>query len=86
MTPPMIAPVLFDDGLPLLVMLLPPFVSFAGPSPIEGVIGTDALPTDASVDLDDDENALVVTCVIVGVVGDDNLSEAEPESVVGEMR
>lgn len=65
---------------------LPPLVSSAGPTPIEGVIGTDALPTDASVDLSDDENALVVTCVIIGVVGEDNLSEAEPKSAVGEIR
>lgn len=85
MTPPMIAPVLFGDES-LLVLSLAPFVSFAGPTPIDGVIDTDALSTDASVDDDDDESALVEICVVAGVVGEDILSEAEPEFAVGEIR
>lgn len=82
MTPPMIAPVLFADEPPV-VLSLPPFVSFAGPTAIDGVIDTDALST---VDGDDDESAVVEICVVAGVVGEDILSETEPESAVGEIR
>lgn len=91
MTPPIIAPVLFAEESPLLVLPLPPLVSFAG----AGLVGSGVLPEDAPVDLDDDENALVVVCVAVGVVGEDDWSVVDVvseiglvglESAVGEMR
>ncbi|EHK19352.1 uncharacterized protein TRIVIDRAFT_225220 [Trichoderma virens Gv29-8] len=67
MTPPMIAPVLFAEESLLLVLLLPGLVSFAGAAIVDGVVACDDLPEDASVDLDDDENVLIVICVAVDV-------------------
>lgn len=70
MTPPTIAPVLFAEEPPLLVLPLPPLVSFVGSAFVERVVGSGDVPEDASVDLDDDKNALVVVVVSeLGLVG-----------------
>jgi hypothetical protein len=76
-TPPMIAPVLFGEESPLLMLLVPVplFVSLAGAASgfvagvvVECVLCPGVLPIDASVDLDDDESADVVVFVAVGSV------------------
>lgn len=83
MTPPMIAPVLFVEEPPVLVPPPPPAVSFADASVVEGVVGPDVLPGDASVDLDDDDETPVVD---VGSAVEDDCAVAELKSEVGEMR
>lgn len=76
MTPPMIAPVLFAEGppLPLLPLLL--LVSFASASVVEGLDGSDVLPGDAFVDLDDDETGAVLVCFVL-VVDEDGCEVGE---------
>lgn len=81
----MIAPVLFVEELPLLVLPLLPLVSFAGASVVEAVTGPDVLRGDASIDLGGDETTTVAFRFGVVVV-DDDCAVAELESEVGEMR
>lgn len=71
MTPPMIASVLFAEGPPLLLLPLLLLVSFARASVVEGLDGSDVLPGDAFVDLDDDdETGAVLVCFVLVVVED----------------
>jgi hypothetical protein len=64
MTPPMIAPVLFVEEPPLLLLPLPPLVSFAIDPVVEGLDGSDALLGDVFVDLTDDETGVVLVAVV----------------------
>lgn len=86
MTPPMIAPVLFVEEAPVLEPPPPLAVSFADASVVEGVVGPDVLPGDASVDLNDDETPVVDVSFVLVVVVEDDCVVVELKSEVGEMR
>jgi hypothetical protein len=95
MTPPMITLVLFAEESLLLMLPLLSLVSFVGAALVEGIVGSSGLPEDASIDLDDDENALVAVCGAAGAAAEDawlvvtlvsEVGLVELASAVGEIR